>query len=587
MKLLVSGLLATTLALGLGVPRTEAQSPHPQCADLAGHAQLSCGNFMDWYSVSGNGFNAGKDNLGWGESRVLRALLQMYKATGKQYFLDEMLSQIDTVWSLRDDIAGTPDWKGRLKAYWSKSQGDDENGVPLGHHGYVVHSGMITYPIVKLVQHIYDTPALNNDPVLKAKADDYLVKVQEVVAAHNYRWKAEDYRDVDIRPDEGFYFWAGNDLAVKESNRGWNVPHNQQLAMGSTLLALYEITQDLDYKDKARRMGRIFWRDLSTSGSNYLWHYWWGSSLVRDDRLEDFGHGMVDLEFMMEAFNSGFNIVNSTTPFPVTSDMNRFAASFRNIYHRSPTRYAEDLDGTTRTPPNKGTVDRAGGYIGLAQWDEGVYDDIYESYVSNSNDLKTPAGSSSYAPLAMQGWANLTYWAVELGKGLPPADGVFTFEGDTQGWTNEACNGYAYSLGSGSAAHSGSGYLTVSEGSGNPSCNPAAVGSLELNWYQDFENLGGGFQVSGWARARSDYSGSSSVTNYCVKLLDTATLTELASECQSFANSMDSGWVSFDHDFTAAVAGVNNVRVVIGIYDSWAADWDQSIFIDDVTVVRN
>ncbi len=587
MKLLVSGLLATTLALGLGANRAEAQSLHPECGELAGHAQLSCSNFMDWYELKGNRYIADKSSLGWSESRILRALLQMYKATGKPYFLEELTRHIDTVWSLRDDIAGTPDWAGRLKAYWSRSQGDDGNGVPLGDHGYVVHSGMITYPIVKLVQHIYDTPALDNDPVLRAKADDYLAKVRQVVAAHNYRWKAEDYRDVDIKPDEGFYFWAGNDLAVLESNRGWNVPHNQQLAMGSTLLALYELTQEPEYKDKARRMGRVFWRDLSESGSGYVWHYWWGSSLVRDDKLEDFGHGMVDLEFMMEAFNSGFNIVNSTRPFPETSHMNRFASTFLTKFHKGPSSYAERLDGITANPPRQGKVDRAAGYLGLAQWDERVYDEIYKTFTSSSNNLNDTAVTGFSSPLVMLGWANLTYWAVELGKGLPPADGVFTFEGDSQGWVNAACSGYGYSLGSGGAAHSGSGYLQVSEGSGNPSCNPGAAGSLDLNWYQDFENLGGGFQVSGWVRARSDYSGNAAVTNHCVKLLDTATLAELASECRTFTNAMDSGWVSFDHDFTAAAAGVDNVRVVIGSYDSWATDWNQRLYIDDVTVVRN
>ena len=163
----------------------------------------------------------------------------------------------------------------------------------------------------------------------------------------------------------------------------------------------------------------------------------------------------------------------------------------------------------------------------------------------------------------------------------------YDFEGSTQGWSRvTSCAGfYSYILGSGSLAHSGTGYLTNYEvATGGYLCDPVSSGELEMARYRDFAYAGGPFIVEGWMRSTSTYSGSSSVTNHCLKLLNADTLQVVASHCFAPANTVDTGFQYYGSDFSSYLAGVSTVRVVFGMYDSWSTDWSQQIYIDDVSV---
>lgn len=56
--------------------------------------------------------------LTWGESYVLKSLLEMYKATKNTKYIDKFIEHADTVLSHRSDKLGIKDWEGKLRKGW-------------------------------------------------------------------------------------------------------------------------------------------------------------------------------------------------------------------------------------------------------------------------------------------------------------------------------------------------------------------------------------------------------------------------------------------------------------------------------------
>jgi len=155
--------------------------------------------------------------------------------------------------------------------------------------------------------------------------------------------------------------------------------------------------------------------------------------------------------------------------------------------------------------------------------------------------------------------------------------------------TDEAANlpKYKYKH---SAAFSGrsNGFIEVSEPTDLSqrvsASNDPTLGNLDLGFHKQFANHDQGFKVNGWTRVTSRYSGISKVNNRCVMALNADTGKTLKSYCMHWENVNDTGWRYFDFDFTPYVTGVNNVRVVIGSWDSWSTNWRQHLRVDDVKV---
>ncbi len=48
--------------------------------------------------------------------------------------------------------------------------------------------------------------------------------------------------------------------------------------------------------------------------------------------------------------------------------------------------------------------------------------------------------------------------------------------------------------------------------------------------------------------------------------------------------TMDSGWQDYRQDITAFLGGAKRVRLVLGLRDAWAANWQQTASFDDVSL---
>ncbi len=163
---------------------------------------------------------------------------------------------------------------------------------------YVVHDGMVTYPVAQWIEAVYREPRLHEK--YKAKADEY-VRILD----HDFRQKWEQYW-VDLPDGAGLYTFTRHET---ERFPLYSLPHNQYLALARTWCVL----QDLPgvphremYRDKAERMAKYFRRNLRRVGEAYEWNYWDprpGEDLK--PHIEDSSHGTIDISFAVEAASRG------------------------------------------------------------------------------------------------------------------------------------------------------------------------------------------------------------------------------------------------------------------------------------------
>lgn len=255
----------------------------------------------DWYRDDHNE----TATLAWGESYVMMSLAAMFRATGDPLYLERLAWHADGVLAQRDDHRGVQDYRGVSGACW-QNRHYQPNDEP---YCYVVHSGMIAYPMVELAR-LVDQFGLEQEPLpdgstLGERAAAYVTAAQETVAYHDDQWNAAGY--YVFRPDASFLSYPGVDLPLNQSN-----------AMGRLLLALYAVTGDNDYLSKADALATRFKAQLSTGGSGeYLWNYWGGSY---SSPGEDISHAAINVDFAIVAADLGVEFS--------AADLEAFARTF-------------------------------------------------------------------------------------------------------------------------------------------------------------------------------------------------------------------------------------------------------------------
>ncbi len=214
-------------------------------------------------------------NFAWGLSYAHRAFIDLYNLTGNPIWLERAILWADHLLQYSDvNGDGEPAW-GNYNATWGTSDYDFVE--------FTVHDGVISVPLLELVQLIRGRPELASNATLKERADWYLDLVKRVVDRHHAFW-------TDVTEDSGYY---------------WNDPTSDELvivnrfaALGITELTLYDILQDPVYLDKPRRMARLIKDNLrfDHGADCYVWSY-----AIGETTAEDISHGSIDLEFMIRA----------------------------------------------------------------------------------------------------------------------------------------------------------------------------------------------------------------------------------------------------------------------------------------------
>jgi len=206
-------------------------------------------NDGDWYLDYDNE----TATLAWGEAYVMMSLASMYRATLDPMYLDRLAQHIDGVLAQRDDARGEADYRGVSGACWRNLHYQPDNQP----YCYVVHTGMITYPIVEYarlvrVHGLADELAPDGESH-GDKATRYIAAVEQSIAFHEDQWNPAGY--YVFRPDATFLDYAGTD-----------VPLNQSNALGRTLVILGALTGNESYREKPK----LWQSDFASSAQRIL-----------------------------------------------------------------------------------------------------------------------------------------------------------------------------------------------------------------------------------------------------------------------------------------------------------------------------
>ncbi len=297
-----------------------------------------------------NNINA---TLAWGESYVMMGYMSMYHATGHPHYLQKLYQHALNVIAERDDNAGRVDYRGISDATWVCEKYSD-NQEP---YAWVVHSGMITYPMADFCDVIFSTPSLHNFPTLNgqtmlAAAQWLSGEVQMTIAAHDDQW--DTTLGIYRARNAPFLGWISNK----------DLPHNQYAAMGRTLLKMYSVTGDPQYLNKSIHMALYFNADLTLGGNGaYTWHY------HPQKGPEDLSHGAIETDFAQLAADAGV--------FFTATDVTAMAHTFKRNLYGDPLEFADRVDGTNG--PNT-YIGSTGRWLGVGENNRDNYHIILDYY---------------------------------------------------------------------------------------------------------------------------------------------------------------------------------------------------------------
>jgi hypothetical protein len=323
----------------------------------------------------GDGYKA-YDNtnatLAWGESYIMMSYMALYRATGERLFLDRLADHADHVLATRDDLAGTTEYNGKSSPCWRNTKYQPNAEA----YCYVVHSGMLTYPMADFAAAVLGDESLwemttYDGTTYKDKAEQILQRVKETVTYHDFQFKDG--------PGAGQGHYAFDPAATFLTFAGLEMPLNQETAMGRTLVMLHQATGDAAYLDKATRLAKRFKAQLKLQDGAYVWNYRAESYKAPG---EDISHASINADFARLCHDYG--IVFDQT------DMVRFAQTvFAKIYLDSDTLY--DHVGGSGSANGSSYKPQIGRWLHFAPYHPAIYTivrNIYDGY-----DTTTGSGS--------------------------------------------------------------------------------------------------------------------------------------------------------------------------------------------------
>ncbi|QIZ69361.1 hypothetical protein [Oxynema aestuarii] len=292
---------------------------------------------MDNDFRGGDGFSKVTNEYGslaWGQSYLFEAYLDMYEATQDTKYLDKFVTQADRVIANTDKNRNIQDYRGRSVVGWGATKYSPSN-IRVVH---LVHTGMITYPLVNFAKIVNNDLSLNQ---FQDKANAYVRVANEALSVFDENWTFNQNTEV------GYYQFAAREqpVAIHFSEKAKSTlipaPFNQQLAVGRTAILLCHIQSNMNpFCKKANALGKHFLnRVRQDSNGFYVWDYWYGEALDISQiskKREDVSHGGIDVDFAILAHRHSM-VFNS-------EDINSFSKTYRKISQNG--KFAGLVDGT-------------------------------------------------------------------------------------------------------------------------------------------------------------------------------------------------------------------------------------------------
>jgi len=336
------------------------------------------------------------DIFAWQGHYWVRAYVSMAETYKDASYLDRAVRLIDYMFFHRDDaravrgqlnIQNSPyvsapqyylNHRNEAAPGWSRLFGNQRRIE-------VVTDGQIVQSIMRFVELVQSKPEFG---AFRAKAQEYVSKVEETVGIHDSSFVYERYKDVP-----GSYYYPrvdGTGLYTRD------LAINHSATMGVGLLLLDKLKGGgTEYGNKAKAI-LDYWKAerREISDQAYDWNYY-----LRDSGDEDFNHGHIDLSFINMAYR--FGLVSST-------EMEKLANTLTEKIYKGGGSFSNYLDGSSSSDSRTVGYD----WIDLVQFDPLVLDIAKEAY---AKDYSVPTWSRPFL-----GWAEILRWTAPLKKPMPP-----------------------------------------------------------------------------------------------------------------------------------------------------------------------
>jgi len=329
------GTLTFALLLSLAPGGAQARGVSARLAFDAANAGLNGGN---GYKTSTNATGT----LAWGESYIMMAYASMFRATGEPAYLVQLADHALNVLARRDSVLGLKDYAGKSRPCWQSTK-YSTGSEPFC---WVVHSGMITYPMADLVRLVDTHPALGATPVpafsttLAAAAQSVLAEVEKTIATHEFEWRTG--------PASGEGYYLGDPAATFTSVAGKALPLNQMTALGQTLAVLAVQTKKPEHQAKVKGLCAYLRNRMTVSGATLAWTDW--GDAWSQGKGEDISHAGINVELAALCHAQGLSFT--------AQDMGRLGRTLFEKVHVDVNTVADLVDGGGGTNTYKPAVGR-------------------------------------------------------------------------------------------------------------------------------------------------------------------------------------------------------------------------------------
>ena len=241
----------------------------------------------------------------WNETYLQHALIDLWEIEGDPEWLETAIQRMEETWAKRGEADHDSVW-GELLPTWYESRND---------HAMTLISGVMLYPIARLMDVIYRDAALEN---LWSQVEHWLPMCREVIDSHEREW-------VEFSDGSGIYlepYLKGPPRVYPTGGSRVN-PLNRAFWLAAPMLHLGPILGRDDYIRKATQMAHYFKNNSETlANGSLVWEYLVSRYPAEG---EDISHAHCQLFFAELCFKKGIVFTeNDLQKMAITLDKNVF-----------------------------------------------------------------------------------------------------------------------------------------------------------------------------------------------------------------------------------------------------------------------
>lgn len=315
--------------------------------------------YLDEYLVDLSNEDA---TIAWGTSYLMMAYNLMFLATGKERYAAAMARTTRAVINARDDKMGYELFWGPVAPVWSSSRYDDR-----GRAAYLVHTGIINYPMLRFAVILKDDPELADR--LGVDPDELVAECRKSIEFHERQWVQGpgEY--------EGYYIAYNQEQSIE----GEPLSANRPSALGRAFFYSYLYDGHRPHLERAVSIANYLKNRIpyDTERDAYFWsynlfpdetggHFTTAELEARIGGGEDISHGALTMAFFTDLAEHGI-VFNS-------NDMSRFCRTVTKGFARGNNdRFFIHLGGDPTSGIRPANLRYTGRWLRLAPYDPEVY----------------------------------------------------------------------------------------------------------------------------------------------------------------------------------------------------------------------